>query len=67
MLQNEWIERFRKYREIETLDRRLVTDLIEHIDVHEGRRITIHFKFQDEFEKGQALVEQEICELKSTG
>lgn len=67
ILQNEWIERFRKYREIETLDRLLVTDLIEQIDVHEGRRITIHFKFQDEFEKGQALVEQEICELKSTG
>lgn len=67
MLQNEWIERFRKYREIETLDRQLVTDLIERIDVHEGRHITIHFKFQDEFEKGQALVEQEVCELKSTG
>ncbi len=46
MLQNEWIERFRKYREIETLDRRLVTDLIEQIDVHEAdvSRFTLSFR-----------------------
>lgn len=64
VMQNEWLQRFKKYREIETLGRSLVTQLIDHIDIHEGRRLTIHFKFQDEFEKIRAFAEQEQQELK---
>lgn len=62
--QNGRLERFKKYRNIEVLDRSLVTELIDRIDVHEGRRLTIHFKFQDEFEKIRAFAEQEQQELK---
>lgn len=63
-LQNEWLKRFKKYREIESLDRTLVTELIDRIDIYEGRRLTIHFKFQDEFEKIRAFAEQEQQALK---
>lgn len=63
-LQNEWLERFKKYRGIESLDRSLVTELVDRIDIHEGRRLTIHFKFQDEFEKIRAFAEQEQQALK---
>lgn len=59
-LQNEWLERFKQYRDIESLNRSLVTELIERIDVHEGRLLTIHFKFQDEFEKFRELAVQEV-------
>ena len=36
--QDECFERFRKYKNIDTLNRTLVTDLIERIDVHENSR-----------------------------
>lgn len=55
VMQNEWLQRFKKYREIETLNRSLVTELIDRIDIHEGRRLTFHFKFQDELEKSGYL------------
>lgn len=63
-MQNTWLERFKKYRDIEQLNRSLVTELVDHIDVYEGRRITIHFKFQDQFEKIRAYAEQEKQELE---
>lgn len=66
-LQNEWITRFRQYGQIDTLTRSLVTELIARIDVHEGKTITIHFKFEDEFEKVKAFAEQEMQELQAAG
>jgi len=51
VMQNEWLERFKKHRNIESLDRQFVTQFIDLIYVHEGKKITIRFKFQDEFEK----------------
>lgn len=64
-LQSEWMTRFRQYGQIDTLTRSLVTELVEQIDVHEGRMITIHFKFEDEFEKVKAFAEQEMQELQA--
>lgn len=64
-LQNELITRFRQYGQIDTLTRSIVTELIARIDVHEGRAITIHFKFEDEFEKVKAFAEQEMQELQA--
>lgn len=58
-LQNSWVERFRQYGNIDTLTRELVVALIERIYIHEGHRITIQYKFQDEFEKILTLAEQE--------
>lgn len=66
-LQSEWITRFRQYGQIESLNGSLVTELVERIDVHEGRRITIHFKFEDEFAKVKAFAEQELQELQAAG
>lgn len=58
-MQNEWLERFRKHRNIEKLTRPIVTELIDVIYIHEGRQITIKFKFQDEFEKINEFMERE--------
>lgn len=46
---NEWIDSFKKYRTIKLLNRRIIVSLIEKIIVHEGNRIEIVFKYQDEY------------------
>ena len=40
-MQNEWLERFKRHRNIESLNRQLVTQFIDVIYVHEGEKITI--------------------------
>jgi hypothetical protein len=58
-MQNEWLERFRRHRNIDSLNRQLVTELIDVIYVHENRSITIRLKYQDEFEKIFEFIKQE--------
>lgn len=43
-----WIENFKSYRNIRELDRDIITELVDYIEVHENKRITIHFKFMNE-------------------
>ncbi|MCL2815933.1 MAG: recombinase family protein [Oscillospiraceae bacterium] len=64
-MQNEWIERFKKHKNIDSLSRQLVTELIEVIYIHESKCITIQFKFRDEFERLFEFAEQEGENLKS--
>lgn len=48
---NLWIENFKDNKNIEELDRDIITELIDYIEVHENKKITIHFKFTEEKEK----------------
>ena len=43
-----WIENFRLNRNITQLDRDIIIELIDYIEVYENREITIHFKFMNE-------------------
>ena len=43
-----WIGVFTRYANIQSLDRKAVVELIDHIDVYEGNRIEITFKYEDE-------------------
>lgn len=52
----EWIACFRQHQNITKLTRRIAVSLIERIDVHEGCRITIHFRYQDSYERAAGLV-----------
>lgn len=45
---NLWIEDFKNNKNITNLDRDVITELIDYIEVHEQNKITIHFKFTDE-------------------
>ena len=47
---SKWIENFKKYKNITELDRDIVTELIDCIEVHENKKITIHFKFMNELD-----------------
>ncbi len=48
---SKWIENFKAHRNITELDRNIITELIEYIEVHESKKITIHFKFMNELDK----------------
>ena len=43
----QWIENFKKNKNITELDRDIITELIDNIEVYEDNRIRIHFKFMD--------------------
>ena len=46
-----WIERFKENKNITELDRDVITQLIDYIEVHEDKKITIHFKFMNELDE----------------
>lgn len=56
--ENQFIEHFLKYQNIDTLTREMVVELIEMIYVHEGGTITVEFKYQDEYQRLMDLVQE---------
>ena len=43
-----FLDVYRKYRKLEEVTRPMVVELIEKIEVYEGNRVEITFRFQDE-------------------
>ena len=56
---SKWIENFKKNKNINKLDRDIITELIDYIEVHENKKLTIHFKFMDEFDKILEYIDKE--------
>lgn len=54
-----WIENFKAHKNITELDRDIITELIDYIEVHENKKITIHFKFMNELNKILEYIEDE--------
>lgn len=54
--ENRFVETFTKYRNVTSLSRELIVELIEMIYVYDGGGISIEFKYQDEFEKALELI-----------
>ncbi|MCI8309706.1 MAG: hypothetical protein HFJ45_05910 [Clostridia bacterium] len=48
---NLWLENFKKEKNIINLDRDVIAEIIDYIEIHENKKITIHFKFMNEFDK----------------
>ena len=46
-----WIEDFKKYKNIQSLDRKAVVTLIEQIIVYSKEQIEIQFKYSDEMQE----------------
>ncbi|MBQ8904284.1 MAG: DUF4368 domain-containing protein, partial [Oscillospiraceae bacterium] len=44
-LEGEWLSTFKKYQTFTELDRVMLAELVETIEIHENKSITIHFKF----------------------
>lgn len=60
----KWIELFKQFDGIESLDRRVVSYLIQSITVHNKKNIHIVFKYADEFEKAMSLADELMMEDK---
>lgn len=61
---NIWIESFKKYKNITKLDRDIITELIDYIEVHENKKITIHFKSMDEFKQISRYINNNALDIK---
>ena len=62
-----WIERFKIHKNITELDRDIITELIDYIEVHEDKKITIHFKFMDELDKILECIDNEKVAISKVG
>lgn len=48
---SEWFMRLKKHTNIYKLDRRLLAELVNTIDIHSNKVITVHFKFEDQIKR----------------
>jgi len=49
--EQEWISYFKKYKDIEKLDRKLVVELIDYIYIYGDQKIWVKVKFQDKYDR----------------
>ena len=49
--ENPFISVFKKYQNIDTLTREILTELLDHVKIYEGGDISIKFKFSDELRR----------------
>ena len=48
---SKWIENFKQYKNITKLDRDIIVELIDYIEIYENKKIKIHFKFINELDQ----------------
>lgn len=53
-----WLESIRKYGQVQELSREMLVALVDHIDVFEGHRVEVHFRYEEETEELLAMVEE---------
>ncbi len=51
---------FRRFQNIETLTRDVLLELVDHIDIYEGGKISIVFRFSDSFQKIQEYLSSSV-------
>ena len=47
---NDWIARFSEYREADTLERKIVAELVDKVSVHADGRLEITFRYMNEYQ-----------------
>ena len=50
-------ENLKKYQTFNELDRMMLAELIDYIEIHENKQLTIHFKFADQVEYVQQYLD----------
>ena len=60
---NNFVESFKKHQNIEYLTREVLLELVDTIYVHEGKKITIKFRFRDELQRCRELLELNDLDL----
>ena len=55
---NDWIENLKKYQKIKELTPEIIDSLIDTIYVHEDDKITIQFRYEDEYKKAIDFIKE---------
>ena len=63
--ENEFIAHFKKYGKLKSLTRGILTELVEEILVHEDKKITIVFKFQNPYKEAMEYIEMNKDVIKT--
>lgn len=50
-MEADWLTAFKKYQNFESLDRIMLAELVERIEVYNDKQVSIRFKFADQIEK----------------
>lgn len=50
-LDDDWLKVLQDYPGIQSLDRPLLAALVQSIEIHEGKQITVYFRFQDQIDR----------------
>ena len=50
-LESSWVTRLRELKEVKTLDRSIIVEMIDRIIIYNDRRIRIIYNFSDELEE----------------
>lgn len=53
-----WVHQFTERKGVERLDRRLVVETIDRIDIYENKRINVTFRYKEETEQLAALLDE---------
>ena len=56
MTERAWVSLFRKYENIEELNRRVMMALVDQIIVYENHVVEIEYKYRDEYEQAMQYV-----------
>lgn len=58
--QSEWIAHFKSFRNVDVMERKSLVKIVERIYVHEGNRIEVIFKHQNEYRAAVLYIEQHM-------
>lgn len=64
---SDWVEQFRKYQNIDELDRTIVVSLIERVVIFRENRVEITFRWHNEFQSQMDLLRQAGAALSERG
>jgi hypothetical protein len=60
IFKNEYIENFKRYKNITELSREVIINLIEEIIVYKDKKVKILFRFEDEYKKLHPILDSNI-------
>jgi DNA invertase Pin-like site-specific DNA recombinase len=63
----QWLEHFTQHKHIPEMSRQLIVSLIERIEIVEGRRISIQFRYQDKLESAWEILNNFTTEKARCG
>ena len=55
-----WIEHFKRNKNLKSLSKEVINEIVDTIYVHEDGNVTIKFKYQDEYEKSLEFISREM-------